>query len=551
MRKIRALLVEDFPANSDTIRMSLDLAFRQLGEWRVDWRCCGGAIEARQLVSDAEPFDFAIVDLHLGEGQPDGVSVGEDLHRRDPSTFVLLITGRTDEFSHLLSDRLRDMRLIIRGQLNDTRGPWHFEALAKRIVRHLMAHDRVPGAGIEYDPGDVRVLSLLEDLGGAEGEVARGLTVVRGLALKCLEAVETSKPRLRLGYLAPGRSGAHVCRVDLAEDGQPTQAFVLKIGLDAESLRAEVRANREAAKALREQALVSILGEVQSHSPYSAVIARIADRAETLASWLAGDPPPDEARALARMLFSEELIRLCAPELRSTEPVARWLATSAGGTLRVHAALDRALALLSHPKAAALGDAEGLRRDITAFVDGGELPVRTPARLSGTTIMVHGFGDLHASNVLVQGSIFPRPVLIDASHYGRRHWSADRARLLVDVVLRVRGAGLAALLWEDFDCAVRRAADLCPLCGAAGEHGTGPVDGFLDELVHGMRDTTPFEDMLVSEETWHWEWHVALAKEFLRRGCYADIEAPRRGLALVAAGHHLRRAGALVDELRF
>jgi hypothetical protein len=47
---------------------------------------------------------------------------------------------------------------------------------------------------------------------------------------------------------------------------------------------------------------------------------------------------------------------------------------------------------------------------------------------------------------------------------------------------------------------------------------------------------------------WHWQWHVALAREFLRQGSRPGLLPTRAVLALTAAARHLQQAAeALAD----
>lgn len=552
MRRIRGLLVEDLPVNVDTVCVSLDLAFHDLCEWKIDWTVCGSAPEARMTIKDSDYFDFAIVDIGLGEGNPTGTPVAEYLTRSEERTFVLLISSVPDKYAKTFTNRTTTLPAIFRSQLNDGDGEWSYDRLAAKIRRHVLTHEHAPTDHLKFDENDPGIVSILESLGGPPDGRQRGAKIAYNLAMRCLDPIDTRNPVFQLSYLAPGRSGAYVCRVGLFGDNQPEQAFVLKIGLDARALQQELAANRQAAKALREQSLVQITGEVQSDpSGYSAIIARVAEQTRTMSAWLAGDATPEQARDIANMLFGEELSRLAVEEVKAERPLTDWLKSPAITTLRVEAELDRIGAILGHPAGAARTDATQIRDTILAFTQTGTLPVADPRRLNGSAVYVRGFGDLHSSNVLIQTGRHPRPILIDASGYGSHHWATDSARLMVDVFLRVRAPGLPAMLWEDFDDSVRTSISLCPRCTGGIPFEDMPVDHFLDEVVSGLPENLRFEPLGLGEQIWHWQWHVGLAKEFLRQGCHADLTLPRSVLAFVAASCHLRRATDLVTALRY
>jgi len=545
MPRIRGLLVEDVPENVDTIQESLYLVFRDFHGWETDWTVCASALAARREIARAEPYDFAIIDLQLGEGRPDGASVVDDLRKDNEHTFVLLLTSKPHKFPDIVTGvRRTGAHVIIRSQLNVDQGEWSFR-------QHLIAHNRLSTGRVQYDKTDLGIVSIINSLGGQAGGVAHGETIVRSLVQQCLAPVDARTPSFRLSYLTPGKSGAYVCRVDMAETGKAPQRFVMKIGLDGDALAAEVAANERAAEALREQVLVRTRGGVRSHGQYSAIVAQLADEARPLGRWLADGATAEQAREVATMLFAEELRRLFAPELRGGTPVSTWLATRTMTQLRLGTALDRTAGILAHAKGANRADADDVRRTIEAFVREGTLPVSRPERLGDKVVTVHGFGDLHSSNVLVQGGVRPRPVLIDASLYGEYHWGADTARMLVDLVLRVRGTELASMLWDDFDESAQRAAELCEVCDRGGFRAGEPVDQFIDQVVTTMPENVRFEELNLVQPTWHWQWHVTLAKEFLRQGCHPDLTVPRGALALVSGAHHLRQATDLVDRLRY
>ncbi|NGY63661.1 hypothetical protein G7043_32560 [Lentzea sp. NEAU-D13] len=553
MREIRGLLVEDLKQNVELIKSALGFEFGKAWKWTVQWSVCNDLTSARLKIAEPEVYDFAIVDLHLGEGQLQGVPAVEDLVKRSERTFVVAVTGDQAMFAeHAARIAGLEVPLIIRKQLTNDQGDWAFPALAAKIRKRVITHDPVDSRTLLYDDDKIGMVSVLESLGGPEGDIEHGAAVARSLAMSCLEDVNMQNPRFHLGYLTAGKSGAHVCKVDYSDENRSPQSFVLKIGLDKRALEHELQANRRAAEALPEQTLVRILGEVRTdRSGYSAIIARVADRAQPLSDWLRSGASATSARSFAHILFDEVLGRLSAPHLKDEIPISQWLRSSAIMRLRARAMVDRIAEILEHPAGANRADAAVLRREITDFVEHGTLPVEHPGRLDGSVVLVSGFGDLHSSNVLVQQGRNPNPVLIDASRFGRHHWAADLARMTVDVFLRVRGTGVKALLWEDFAESADVAGRLCPRCDRTELAGDEAVDHFLDEVVTQLPGYVQFEGLDISAERWHWQWHVALAKEWFRQGCHPDLPLPRGVLAFVAGAHHLRTARELVDQLTF
>jgi hypothetical protein len=112
------------------------------------------------------------------------------------------------------------------------------------------------------------------------------------------------------------------------------------------------------------------------------------------------------------------------------------------------------------------------------------------------------------------------------------------------------------MIWTDFRGECDIAAALCPVCGGCSVEkfegwGREAVDAFIERAVELLPRSTHMEDLRVHPDDWHWEWHVGLAKEFLRQSAYEDLTPPRACLALIAAGEHVRIASELIDGLKF
>lgn len=550
MRLLRGLLVDDQEKSARTIEQSLDFAFQGLG-LQVDWTLCASAYEARTAIRVSPVFDFAVIDLYLEENEPDGLAVVEALRRVDARPFVLVVTGQPDRNAAFRDDaeEVGATHAIPRALLFRTTGRWSPASVAKLIQDHLSSTGLIPVATVAYDdePG---IRSLLEAVGGGPGSASvltTGEAIVRNLAARCLGERVVSGASLRLSYLVPGRSGAHVCRIDVSSPGQPRESFVLKIGLDRVALERERRANAEASRVLSQQTLISIIGDVHvDQSGYAAIVAKVADAAIPLARWLDEQASSHDARAVARVLFREQLRGLTQPELRKHVPIVDWTKSSALYQARVHAMLARFRDAAGHPEAGNRRDVERLWTVISDFVRHGVIPTRRAGVLQGSAQFAGGFGDLHSSNVLVPIGLLPRPVLIDASMYGLdHHWALDFARLLVDVFLRVRQPGVPAMLWSSFRTDLEASGWLCPLRRSTAAD-TSTATAFLDQICEEVAIRQP-EYPGLDLRDWHWQWHVAVAKEFLRQSSSSDLTPMRAALALVAAGRHLRDAAVIID----
>ena len=287
MRSLRGLIVDD-NRTSQVTKESLNLAFNAF-KWHVEWKEIDGSLQAQRHVRGSEPYDFAVISLILAADEPNGLSVVPDIFERNPNTYTLIVVSspeRDPEFR----EKARKAGATDAIARNDLLGG--FPALAKKIREHLVSHGLITLGSFIFDDHDPHVMSVLERLGGFEGSeedrAKRGERIVHNLAMRCLARPGIDEGNFRLGYLTPGRSGAQVCRIDLSMLNEPTELFVLKIGLDKAALEREVRKNQEARRifSLR-QALVATQGSVQSdESGYSAIAAPVAEDSMTLAAWL-------------------------------------------------------------------------------------------------------------------------------------------------------------------------------------------------------------------------------------------------------------------------
>ncbi len=557
----RGLVVDDNPALAKRLVDILDLGFKAL-KWSVKWRSSETALGAIQLVQESPPFDFAIIDFELESGE-NGLSVVREIRAAKPSTcYILVITGETrrhPNFIELSKDAGAD-HAIIREQItlrsSAREGPdgWDAYSLARRIRKHrIVLKQAADGFAIDFAE-DTGVQSMLHSLGDPPGEyhdaITRGQHIASSLILECLERDDDAGTTLRVEHLAPGRSGAHVCKVLRKQAGHPDESFVVKIGLDHAALKAEWKANQNAAYTLSPQVLVRLTGDLKTHSSsgYAALSAGLARDASTLRSWLC-DPmtKTQQARGVAEELFGGHLVSLFQQNLRQRRDVTGWLEVSPVLRLRVHDALVTHAEVWRHEQGAHRRDAGELAALLRAFVDSGALP-GTDARVLGREVVhIHAFGDLHSSNVMVQTVGQPRPVLVDASQYGVHHWATDATRLLVDLVLRVRRAGVESMLWSGVagDCAY--AEGLCH-CSDPGGEPQEPVDAFIAQVVDERHRYLSLDDLEPREANWHWQWHVALAREFLRQGSRPGTLPTRAVVALTAAARHLTRAAEALRD---
>ncbi|RZU48791.1 CheY-like chemotaxis protein [Krasilnikovia cinnamomea] len=559
MTNPRGLIVDDFPGLAEQIKGIVDYGFNALN-WEVECEPTDSILTAFRMIQELPTFDFAIIDYDL-DGEI-GKSVVEELRmRQGPDCYVLVITGeasRHPDFRELsigagADDAIIRTRLTLRPRGNDGSEAWDAVSLARRIRKHMKALERVHDFKIEFakDTGTQSMLSSLGEPPGARGDVIdRGKHIARTLILEFLERENDAGAVLFVDRLAPGRSGAHVCKVRRKQAGQPEESFVLKIGLDRAALEAERQANDEAARVLTSQLLVTHTDGLKTDhsSDYGALAARLAHNAVTLDSWLRSpETTAAQARQVADELFGGHLKRLFQETLRQTQDSSRWLDTAPLHKRRIEDALATYAPVWAHPEGAHQENVDERVVLLRTYIETRTLPGVEPSMIDKTVVFVHAFGDLHATNVLVQTVGQPRPVLVDASQYGPHHWATDSTRLLVDLVLQVRRAGVESMLWSAVadDCAY--ADGLCGCTADNAGESTTPVDAFIAQVLTEQRRYLCVAELGLRDAFWHWQWHVALAREFLRQGTRTGMLPTRAVVALSAAASHLRRAA---DALR-
>jgi len=558
MRHLRGLVVDEDDENATTIRRRLNFELNRLG-CSTDWTVKTDQIEAREAVRDSDAFDFAVVDLFLNTQRvKDGLDIVRDIQEKDDRTFALIVTSHAD-WSPGFREEAQEHGAYAIDRDELLRSPkWTFGNLAVLIRDHVVSVGLVDIVAINYDKADPAVVSLIQRLGDSVNRELRlnsssddrreaGLRVIRNLAIRCLGTAYQEDVSLWLRYLTPGRSGAHVCRVDVKRPGEPEQAFVLKFGLDKRMLELEVMANSEARKILGEQFLVMNIGDVQSDiSGYHGIAARAAQGAIPLSQWLSKVAEPVDATRVAEVLLGELLAPLFQEGLRDRVSFQKWLNPTPVEIVRARRVIDSYVPALADSRAGRRQKVATEMRRLQTFLAGMEFPENGSLPVPEHVIFVRSFGDLHSGNVLVYSRAQPRPILIDAALYSSRHWAADIARLVVDLFLRVRRPGVDSMIWNDMDASVEAGLRLCPL----GERGTAAsasaTEAFLSYAVMGLPRFTHAKALGVLDDDWHWQWHVALAKEFLRQSSHEDLTPPRSALALLLASRHLRKGYVLL-----
>ena len=411
-----------------------------------------------------------------------------------------------------------------------------------------------------FDPNSETIVPLLDSIGrssksvpsiqGHENEESAeqgGALTIRNLMARCLETDFDEQATVLISHVVGGGSGACVLRVDLIRSGDPRQSFILKFGLDKIALERARWANSEAQKVLGQDAIVSFIGEIQTDaSGYHAVVTRVANGSAALADWLLYAATSGEAARVADALFIDLLHPLFGRDGRRSVEASKWLSLSVADIMRARETLTRYEPVLSDGRVGKVWRGAVEFKGLRALLEGDGYSLRLTKIWPDTVQFVRGFGNLHSRNVLVQGTVQPRPVLVDASLYGFHHWASDSARLIVDLFLRARRPGVESMLWSDLEESVGAGERLCPHSCEGPAKDDRAVDAFI---ATGVRRASIFTNALelgILSSDWHWQWHTAIAREFLRQSSHADLTPPRAALALILAARHLRRSLVLL-----
>jgi hypothetical protein len=403
---------------------------------------------------------------------------------------------------------------------------------------------------VYYNADDVALLSLLdliECIPSPDIGVAAGAQIIADLAMGCLDIGYDDQVTYYMSYLLRKEPGAHVCCIGIEHAGDPLQAYILKLSLNKRMLEREYEANLSAARVLGEQALVRIIGRVRSNaSGYHAIAGRVPRDVTTLANWLLWRADKVEAAYVAEDLLGEVLQPLFNQDDHHRVSLHNWITPSTIEAKRAWAALERYAPAISDSRAGR--HAETDYKQLRSLIGAGNLPIDINYAVPTEAVFVRSFGDLYSTNVIVQAGINPRPILMDASLFGWRHWAADSARLLADTFLRLRRPGVESMIWDNLEDLVRSGLRLCPYQDAESTTSAEPVDEFISRCVRGLQSYTCAHELGISADDWHWQWHMALAKEFLDESSHDDLTPPRGALAVMLASHHLQQSIALLKS---
>lgn len=388
---------------------------------------------------------------------------------------------------------------------------------------------------LDYELDDVRLAALIDHIGEDN------------LVALLAQIPEATPERVKLNYIRGGLSGAIVLHWEYL-DSYGKHEFLLKTSRDHGRMVAEERAWKDAH-------FGQLLVPAPSHKLVDAggwyALAPKFRRGVMMTDWLCSTDAPNADAVVKALdeLFGDgglsEVARgsgVPRPEDRPSDVVAAGLLTLRRSA-NIIVAMSELMPLIDRHQPDATPRLELarklLRSGAISDVDRGAVP--------RGSYVVRCHGDLHGRNVLVGSR--ENVVLLDPADSAMLHWSADWARLTIDLLLSGIASDPRAHEWDDvtqWRAAVKALVrgETLPETPALPEPARVAVDWLRAEapsLFSGIGEGVPQE----------WELRLGLTAELLR-GSYRreELPAPIRVSALVAALDAIEATAERVPPVR-
>ncbi len=556
MKTIRALIVDDEPANCASVRRRFDHQFHRL-HWELDWfETSDPDVAQRIITTDPAQFDLFIIDLLFQRAdflydEPRGLELIAEAAERFPDAYILAISNgdlngsRPDLFED--ARRFGARRAIRRGEFSVDSRDSSPAAITAEIHAHLLDTGAASSVRVTADDGDPNIQSVIYEAGG--------LVVLSRLYSRILAAAGHATRAMDIGYLTPGASGAFVCAVDAyLDDLKAPVHHVLKISPDRDGLIREAECGAAAAAVLPTWLLV----RQQPDRPagpvngWYALASQLQSRATTLRDWLRTGPRQEAVADVFGTLFTDGLGSMYHETNCEAGSAAELLQVPVHRQRFALHAISELAPALAHRDGCALDGVDLLTAELTAFITDGRVGNSTRRQLSQHTYTTYAHGDLHGGNVLVLSGQRKVPQLIDLSKFERAHWAADPARLAVDLLMRNIDGGVHSMFftgfatWRELAAGVGR-LELVRRSVADSEANRATMDA-LNWLTANLRVFCPAVNSNTDFAKHRWEWHVALAVRLLRTTYRLSIPGPKRAMAIVAAHDQLVEAASALSS---
>jgi len=476
----------------------------------------------RVLHAHGGDYDLIVIDVY--EERDGKIEIrGFQLIREASSTTDAAVIG-ISQFSDTGAEAISAgaHAFVHKDALRRAHGPSHLSDQMRQAVKSAgVSVKPETEITLDYDQDDVRLAAVIDRIG--EDHL---------LALLAQIAAPTPE-RVKLNYVRGGLSGAIVLHWEYS-GSYGKQELLLKVSRDWGRMLSEERAWQEARFG---QVLVPAPthGLVEAGGWYA--LAPKFRRGVTLTDWLCHSDKASTAEAIAAALdelFGDGGLSEVAASSSVERPNDRPSDVVAAGLLTLHRSANIALAMSElKPLLARHVPDEITRLELARrLLRSGMIADIDAAAVPRGSYLVRCHGDLHGRNVLVDSR--NHVVLLDPADSAMLHWSADWARLTVDLLLSGIASDPRAHEWALIG-SWRAAADALVRGAAVPETEALPVPART--AVNWLRTEAPplftgVGDGVPSE----WELRLGLTAELLR-GSYRreELPAPLRVVALVAA----------------
>jgi DNA-binding NarL/FixJ family response regulator len=484
--------------------------------------------DGREALLD-QSFQLLVADLWFpaGEGKDDrlaGVYFIESARKAYPQLAIIALSGAKDEEKAKATIAGADALISKKDVFGSGEA---IKKMAAVMVRVLREHGHkalfAPSVLLEFSSSDWRTAAVVESI-GRERIVA--------LLAQLMKIQKIRLERVEVHHIGSGWSGAFVigarCHVlmQLPNQSAPTKGMipvVLKVARDGAALEDELVATERISEVAPGVIVPFPTRKVAEDEGWFGIASSQIAAGKTLFEWLPEATGSIIDEVLGRLFVQSALQNIYhnySDADRADEVILTDLLRSR--RYRVRAAYEgmRTIADRRLVKADRVMLLRVLEERDLAWLGAPEIPTRR--------CLSHG--DLHLRNVLVDPGGTPR--LIDSVNARELHWASDLARFAADVIIScwdrddLEHDWRAFKSWRSVVMALVR-NEIFAIRLPAGDRNEAPLRA-LKWLASNV--------MVIHEHVGaEWEFHAALAVEFLRASYRADAPSPKRVFGLVAA----------------
>lgn len=551
--QINAIFVDDKPANISALASRFRLAFESMG-FTLSISPFYDVDDALAALKNSPAVGLLVVDLlyvrsDLGDNtpaqdEPRGFDLIEVARTQSDQTYILAISTNNDSRANLLQDALSRGAnyALLRSYLSVDSKLDSPSAIAFRVVNQLRLNGVLSTLPINSVASDRHMEALKNELG----------TPVLSELYREATKIEASVT-ISSFSLSGGRSGARVCVMSHEIELNNALPRLVKFSRDRALLEREVRLGRDA-HALSQDRWVVRSESVEPIGPkdgWFCIVSKLAKNAVSLREWLL-DPElaNDVMIRVVGSLIGEGVSEFHASPTSQTSNGDPYPGIPVYRQNLIWQACDLLLPCMGRINAQALPSSEDLRRLLRNFCEDGKVGDISPKDLPQRRWRVYSHGDLHCGNVLVYSGRSPSAVMIDWSEFGLRDWTTDVSRIHVDVLLRGINSSTDSMFWDSL--MLWRAA-ISSVSSLSSSNFDIVVN---EEIMNNFRVASWITSNLsefaapsalgAPESEYLWQWHLALAAEFLRGSYQEDMAPPVRFAALLAAYDQISIAETLV-----